>query len=152
MMDELRECPFCPGGGRPVVGKWEEQGWGGEYNFTSQVSCLDCLSHGPVMAGVSEVTAVASAVAAWNKRAEVNPDTATAFGAKSYRNGYANGYKDALEQRAELTCNNVLKDRPYAKVFFKCSECGFPKSESFEDQWLSKEVNFCPNCGRKVVE
>ena len=51
------------------------------------------------------------------------------------------------------TCHMVLKDdhEEYGEAFFvwwECDECGFTTPYTLD----MKEIHYCPNCGRRVVE
>ncbi len=57
--------------------------------------------------------------------------------------------------RAERTCHDVLADD---EQFFRCSQCGCEvmlheevHTRTWNALWAG-ELNYCPNCGAKVVE
>lgn len=57
-----------------------------------------------------------------------------------------NGFEHFVPER---TCENV----PQADgAWFKCSECGFWMDWYVGDTNGDDSLNYCPNCGRKVVE
>ena len=65
---------------------------------------------------------------------------------KRCKNGTAYGYQDQViarwNTRAERTCKNTQHD-----LDFMCSECG-----KCVDNGRVIKINYCPNCGAKVVE
>lgn len=71
MSSELKTCPFCPDGGRPILSTWGNSGWGGEFDRTGRVSCKECLTGGPIVAGRDDGEVALLAANAWNTRAEV---------------------------------------------------------------------------------
>ncbi len=51
--------------------------------------------------------------------------------------------------RAERTCRNLDK---HHNIMFKCSECGHWECQDFDgEKILPQTWNYCPNCGRRVV-
>lgn len=54
----------------------------------------------------------------------------------------------AWNQRAERTCENMEEYKGCSN--FKCSECGYTNYWSLEVP--ASDINYCPNCGARVVE
>ena len=56
-------------------------------------------------------------------------------------------YEKAWNQRAERTCKNLTD---YVDGNFDCSVCGGYGGFMYDDDSIC--INYCPNCGAKVVE
>ena len=57
---------------------------------------------------------------------------------------------DELNVCAERTCRNLDK---HHNIMFKCSECGHWECQDFDvEKILPQTWNYCPNCGRRVIE
>lgn len=72
-------------------------------------------------------------------------------GAKYYADGIGmQAIADELNSRAERTCRCTTDDSAWC---FACSECGksFPRSK-LHLAHNHGEINYCPNCGAKVIE
>lgn len=54
-------------------------------------------------------------------------------------------------ERTERTCSNSNTEKPYS-IFFRCSYCGYPNKSAIDAQILAADVNYCQNCGAKVVD
>ena len=142
---ELLPCPFCGG---------EAETWDGAGLW--HVVCAKCGTVG------SPCLTEAEAIAAWNARAERGTLTAEQVFeviercVKFYEGGDydAQEIADELNARAERTCKFVSsKGSDYPPV---CSACGYELGiydcEWFDDGAYGYDGNYCPNCGRKVVE
>ena len=67
-MGEPRECPFCEGGTRVVLGSYRD---GGYVENAAYVECVECGAHTVEFHDcVPEVELYDMAVHAWNRRAE----------------------------------------------------------------------------------
>lgn len=58
---------------------------------------------------------------------------------QAYKNGYAQGLKDAVNH-ARWIIHNPLD--PFS-IYGECSHCGFCQS-------ISKYLNYCPDCGYRM--
>lgn len=56
---------------------------------------------------------------------------------------------EAWNTRAERTCRNVPQEDG---SWFKCSECGFWIDWYCGDTNEDENMNYCPNCGAKVMD
>lgn len=162
---KMLPCPFC--GGEAKVARDVTCGY-----ETFWAHCLEC--HSQANYGHTE----AEAIAAWNTRAayemegffylpkpkepivEVTKTTNTWDGTKVRTDVFYQVRKQAIvnwareldeniikricevwNTQAERTCHNISEDG------FLCSVCSFGDFGSFKF-----EPNYCPNCGRKVVD
>ena len=148
-MDKLKPCPFC--GNEPTLYQDETTGhWA--------VRCVKD-THRPTVVNSHGATAwcysctdPAEAVQAWNIR-------------KPMQNIEA--YARIAVQEEERTCKNVYEGSDIDRyMMFKCSNCGcvlanhyYPKGwieqELTDDEFFAydgERLNYCPNCGAKVVE
>ncbi|MBB3171781.1 Lar family restriction alleviation protein [Parvibacter caecicola] len=125
MSDELKLCPFCGSGNLKIKG-----------GIGRYVKCLDC-ENGAHLPGRGCTANDGDAVAAWNTRAAVTEEQF----AVAVHNG------EAWQKVRE--CHDVDE----SSNFFRCSQCGCEIMRCV-DGWkplYMGEVNFCPNCGAKVV-
>ena len=127
-MSELKPCPFC--GGEAFVND-DPTGNGGKPHMSGNVGlgrlwsveCYECGAD----AGFWQDSNVA--IKAWNTRAD-DYKQAAEYWQRMYEQAFA-----------ERTCHNTQSD-----FDFMCSNCG-----KMLDNGRVIGVNYCPNCGAKVV-
>lgn len=123
-MSELLPCPFCGGEAKPY-----------DYGVKHIIECDDCkeYGHGAYVVARTE----AEAIAAWNTRHQYELTD--------------EDYNILLDELgvSERTCQSTTDDSAWC---FVCSECGksFPLSK-LHLAHNHGEINYCPNCGAKVV-
>lgn len=128
-MTELKPCPFCPDGGDPKHLKIVYHSC--ESNL---VKCMKCE------AATCGYTTEQEAIAAWNQRVE-----------PAYKAGCKDGYK--MGKSEVRTCKNKSR----TALRFVCSRCEEVATVYCEEDFgdvvnHSSIINYCPNCGAKVVE
>lgn len=129
MSDELKPCPFC--GGEARAFRCEESG-------TFDVQCQQCGAIPFIGSRTSEKKTMADVIAAWNARAAVTDEQ------------FSLAVHDGEAWQAVRECRDVGT----SSNFFRCSSCGCEIMRCV-DGWkplYMGEVNYCPNCGAKVVE
>ena len=127
MGNELLPCPFCGGEDLEID---HAPTYDVRHPDVYEVHCVECGGRG------GEGWTEAEAIAAWNTRAEMS-------------------HEDLLILLDELglserTCKSMTDDNAWC---FACSECGksFPRSK-LHLAHNHGEINYCPNCGAKVVD
>lgn len=121
----LRECPFCGGETwEPLSRRWKNAV--GDISYSAYVHCPECeFSIETKSCGYETAEeAIEAATEAWNTRATLGSGTC----------------------RWQSEKHGPLYD------VFSCSACGYEYAESRTDMGATDLTpNFCPNCGRKVV-
>lgn len=133
MTDELKPCPFCPDGGKPVAfvepDGYEEHG-GNVYRGV--VGCKMCGMGIELFRCDNEIPADW-----WCDAAEESPS------------GFMSNLINAWNTRYERTCQPVKDDKGY----IRCSICGNELYTDYDP--VADRVTwepFCPSCGAKVVD
>lgn len=128
MSDELKRCPHC--GGEAKAFYCEESG-------TFDVQCQQCGAIPFIGSRTSEKKTMADVIAAWNARAAVTDEQ------------FSLAVHDGRVWQVVRECH----DAGTSSNFFRCSSCGCEIMRCV-DGWkplYMGEVNYCPNCGAKVV-
>lgn len=131
MSDELKPCPFC--GGEATFAAHataEEMDYGIICRTMAVIGCDACEF---CMSGETDE----EAVAAWNARAAVTDEQ------------FSLAVHDGRVWQVVRECH----DAGTSSNFFRCSSCGCEIMRCV-DGWkplYMGEVNYCPNCGAKVV-
>lgn len=121
MSDELKPCPHC--GGEAMLIPADDES-------PAEVYCSCCWC-----SVIKSDTA--GAIAAWNARAAVTDEQ------------FATAVHDERAWQAVRECRDVGT----SSNFFRCSSCGCEIMRCV-DGWkplYMGEINYCPNCGAKVV-
>lgn len=140
MSDELKPCPFCGSESAPHVTDCIET-----MVCHNIAECEDetlfwvtcSVLRGGCGAEAGYVRSKADAIAAWNARAAVTDEQ------------FAMAVHDGRAWQVVRECH----DAGTSSNFFRCSSCGCEIMRCV-DRWkplYMGEVNFCPNCGAKVV-
>lgn len=140
MSDELKPCPFCGSESAPHVTDCIET-----MVCHNIAECEDetlfwvtcSVLRGGCGAEAGYVRNKADAIATWNARAAVDDEQ------------FAMAVHDGRVWQAVRECH----DAGTSSNFFRCSSCGCEIMHCV-DGWkplYMGEVNFCPNCGAKVV-
>ena len=149
-MTELLPCPFCGGEARIVN---TERGWHLEQTHDDGCWLSDETDLEAAIGNWDE----AEAIEAWNTR--VKPPCGGNYCSMCGANRQT-CYADDVTHRdckysvnrgwCERTCKSTTPDAAWC---FVCSECGksFPRNE-LHLAHNHGEINFCPNCGAKVVK
>lgn len=131
MSDELKPCPFC--GGEATFAAHataEEMDYGIICRTMAVIGCDACEF---CMSGETDEETVAK----WNARAAVTDEQ------------FSLAVHDGRVWQVVRECRDVGT----SSNFFRCSSCGCEIMHCV-DGWkplYMGEVNFCPNCGAKVV-
>lgn len=140
----LEPCPFCGGEAEPFNPFGKVEG-------TWCVLCSECAA----ATGFEQTEA--EAIAAWNTRATrgmltaeqvrkaIERHSAWVIGNnRCFHDGAYEEIADELNAERHVgTCENMREKFGYKRLFV-CSECGV----TFDPDC---EINYCPSCGRKVV-
>ena len=124
MSEELKPCPFCGGEGKLILGHYSEDS---RMDTPWYVKCKSCSATS---------TAVMPDWAKYNPYHRKTSECEAAMLDKAVK---------AWNTRHVETCENASWD---SESQFYCSKC-----ECTDDlPLLWGELNYCPNCGRLVVE
>ena len=126
-MNKLKPCPFC--GGEAQIQHQSRELYGDAVDWYGVYCKKQFCGY------VSGQSTEAEAVAAWNTRAD-DYRHAAEYWQRMYENTFT-----------ERTCKRITlgleREREIATVSWICSACG---------KHMSRDDNYCPNCGRKVVD
>lgn len=167
-MSELKNCPFCGGKVRePLTKQWTN--CIGDESWSASITCDSCeLKINPRELYETKAKAVAALIERWNTRAAHGMLTAEQVRDAIERHSawvignnrcFHNGAYEAIadELNAELgsgTCEMVTSGTPCEGNTDKaCTKCGaYNIGEFYDGDCHRSTPNYCPNCGRKVVE